>query len=266
MTFRADLHIHSHFSDGTDSPETILDLAVKAGLSGISITDHDTLLAYTPALFQLAQEKHLDLLPGVEISSEWQGLTVHVLAYSFDFAIQSFLDEVLLRRIDRNRRILEKLKKKGIVIEESELRSGPSRIVGRPHIAAALVRKKAVATTQEAYDRYLKDDACCYASGGKFAPHEVIHAVHEHRGLAVLAHPHFLKRGRFLGEILALPFDGVECYYGRLLKEQESQWIKIAKERNWLATGGSDYHGQHRPYIPIGCSWVDEDTFRKLQK
>lgn len=263
--FRADLHIHSNCSDGTDSPLAILDLAKAAHLSGLSITDHDTLQAYTPELYAKAKELRLELLEGVEISSEWQGLTVHVLAYRFDTGIQMFLDQVVDRRIERNRRIIEKLKKKGIAINEEELRSsGPLQIVGRPHIAAAMVKMKAVATTQEAYDRFLKDDACCYSPGGNFAPHEVIHAIHEYRGLAILAHPHFLKRGRFVREILLYPFDGIECYYGRVLKEQETEWVRIAKERNWLMTGGSDYHGSYRPYIPIGCSWVDETAFRKL--
>jgi 3',5'-nucleoside bisphosphate phosphatase len=263
--FRADLHIHSSCSDGTDTPLKILELAKAADLSGLSITDHDTIQAYTPEFIATARELELELLMGVEISSEWQGLTVHILAYAFDLHLQEFLIQVQDRRNERNRRILEKLKKKGIDIDEQELKSsGPSQIVGRSHIAAAMLKKKGVASTQEAFERYLKDDACCYAPGGKFAPHEVIHAIHRENGLAVLAHPHFLKRGRFVKEMLCLPWDGIECYYGRLPKEQETQWVKIARAHNWLTTGGSDYHGGLRPYIPIGASWVNEEIFRKI--
>ena len=263
--FRADLHIHSCCSDGTDTPLQILDLAKSAGLSGLSITDHDTIQAYTPEIIEAARTLQLELLMGVEISSEWQGLTVHILAYGFGSHLDGFLGQVQERRNERNRRILEKLKKKGIDIDEETLKSsGPSQIVGRSHIAGAMLKIKAVGSTKEAYDRYLRDDACCYSSGGKFAPHEVIQAIHRENGLAVLAHPHFLKRGRLLQEILGLPWDGIECYYGRLPKEQEMRWIKIARERNWLITGGSDYHGGFRPYIPIGASWVNEETFRKI--
>lgn len=129
-----------------------------------------------------------------------------------------------------------------------------------------MMKKKAVASTQEAYDNYLSDTACCYSSGDKFPPHEVIHAIHRENGLAILAHPHFLKRGRFLRELLSLPWDGLECYYGRLPKEQEMPWVKIAQERNWLITGGSDYHGSVRPHIPIGASWVNEEMFRKIAR
>jgi 3',5'-nucleoside bisphosphate phosphatase len=263
--FRADLHVHSHCSDGTDAPLELLCLAAKAGLRGLSITDHDTIQAYTPALWSQAREMNLELLRGVEISSEWQGLTVHILSYGFNDSLQEFLDQVLERRIERNRRMLEKLKKKGIEIDEKALHSsGPTQIVGRPHIAAAMVEKKAVASVQEAYDRYLKDDACCYAPGGKFTPGEVIDAVHAHSGLAILAHPHFLKKGHFLRDILALPLNGIECYYSRLPKQQETPWVQTAEKHHWLATGGSDYHGNNRPNIPIGASWVGEETFRKL--
>jgi 3',5'-nucleoside bisphosphate phosphatase len=262
--FRADLHVHTDCSDGSDPPLPLLDLAKAAGLSGLSITDHDTIQAYTPELEAKANLLHLELLMGVEISSEWEALTVHILAYGFDTTLQVFLNQVVERRNERNRKILEKLKKKGIVIEEEEIRRGSAQIVGRPHIADAMVRKKAAASVQEAFDRYLKDDAPCYAPGGKFAPHEVIAAIHQHRGKAVLAHPHFLKRGHFLRDLLHLPFDGLECYYGRLPKEQEKPWLKIADEHHWLATGGSDYHGIMRPFAPIGSAWVGEETFRKL--
>ncbi len=265
MSFRADLHIHSSCSDGTATPLEILDLARAAGLSGLSITDHDTLHAYTPELFLQARARSLELLLGVEISSEWQGRTVHVLSYRADPHLSEFLCEVQERRKERNRRIFEKLRKKGILIgEEDFLAMGPAQVVGRAHIASRMVQKKAVVSEQEAYDRYLKDDACCYAPGGKFTPGEVIEAIHQERGVAILAHPHFFKQGRFLRDLLTFPFDGLECYYGRFVREQEAFWVQLAEKRNWLKTGGSDYHGAHRPTSTIGSSWVDEATFRRI--
>lgn len=263
--FRADLHCHSNCSDGTDDPLRLLDLAKTAGLSALSITDHDTIQAYTPALYAKADELKISLLIGTEISTEFQGLTVHILAYGFDDTLRQFLDEALVRRRERNRKILEKLKKKGIVIEESELPTfGPEQIIGRPHIAAMLLKKGAVSSIQEAFERYLQDTATCYVPGGKFTPLEAIRTIQEAKGKAVLAHPHFLKKGRFLREILGHPFDGLECYYGRLHKEQEAPWIKIAQEKGWIATGGSDYHGTLRPYIQLGCSWVGQAVFQRL--
>lgn len=263
--FRADIHCHSNCSDGTDDPLALLDLAKQAGLSGLSITDHDTIQAYTPELYHKAKTLDLALLIGAEISTEFEGLTVHILAYGFNSSLRDFLNEALSRRKERNRKILEKLKKKGISIDESELPTfGPEQIIGRPHIAAALLKKGAVSSIQEAFHRYLEDSASCYVPGGKFTPLEAIAAIRAAKGKAVLAHPHFLKKGRFLREILRHPFDGIECYYGRLLKEQEAPWLKIAKEKSWIATGGSDYHGSVRSYIQLGSSWVGEDVFFKL--
>ncbi len=263
--FRADLHCHSNCSDGTDHPLKLLDLAKEAGLSGLSITDHDTIQAYTPELYAKAKELGITLLIGTEISTEFQGLTVHILAYGFDHSLGEFLKEALDRRKDRNRKILAKLKKKGIAIEESELPTfGPEQIIGRPHIAAALLKKGEVSSIQEAFERYLQDTASCYVPGGKFTPLEAIRMIQEAKGKAVLAHPHFLKKGRFLREILGHPFDGIECYYGRLHKAQEAPWLKIAQEKGWLITGGSDYHGSLRPYIHLGCSWVGEAAFQRL--
>ena len=203
---------------------------------------------------------------GSEISSEMEGTTVHILAYAFGPGLIQFIQDVGEKRIERNRKILESLRKKGIVVEEVELRTaGPAQIIGRPHIAQAMIRLGAVASMQEAFDRYLKDGAPCYAPGGKFAPLEVIQKIHEGGGKAVLAHPHFLKRSRYLRELLLLPFDGIECYYGRLPKEQERPWIRLAKERKLIATGGSDYHGANRPMIPLGASWVGLETFEALK-
>ena len=110
----------------------------------------------------------------------------------------------------------------------------------------------------------MKDDACCYASGGKFTPIEVCNAIHEQKGKAVLAHPHFIKKKRVLDQVLTVPFDGIECYYGRLPKVEETPWLKVAEKHRWIATGGSDYHGRGRPHDIIGSSWVNEATFRLI--
>jgi predicted metal-dependent phosphoesterase TrpH len=263
--FRADLHIHSHCSDGTDSPLSLLEMAHQAQLSGLSITDHDTIQAYTPELSDAARLMGLQLLRGVEISSEWQGLTVHVLAYAFKDSLQGFINEVQKRRQERNRQILAKLRKRGILVLEEEIYAhGSSQVIGRSHIAAIMLKKKVVASIRQAYDLYLSDTSYCYAPGGQFTPHEVVQAIHQSGGFAILAHPHFFKKGWLLREILSVSFDGLEGYYGRLTPKQEMKWIRIARDRNILVTGGSDYHGQNCPHISIGCSWVGKDVFLKL--
>jgi 3',5'-nucleoside bisphosphate phosphatase len=269
--FRADLHCHSVCSDGSDTPLELLLLAKKADLSGLSITDHDTIEAYTPELFHSAQELGIQLLAGVELSTEIDDQTIHILGYGFDLAspqLISFLDEMQKRRNTRNRAILQKLAAKNIIVTDEELATlvthGMKKTIGRPHIASIMVKKGYVRTIQDAFIYYLSEGTPYYVPGFKFTPSDAIQVIHEAKGKAVLAHPHYIQKGRLLNTLLSLPFDGIECYYGSLQEHQERPWVKIATDRNWIATGGSDYHGQFRPRITLGCSWVNEATFNSI--
>jgi len=270
--FRADLHCHSYCSDGSDSPEELLKKAKEIGLNGLSITDHDSIRAYTPELFSLAEQLSIRLLTGIELSSEWEGATVHVLGYGIDVQSQlliDFLAEMIRRRDVRNRAIIEKLKARKIDIEMEEVEAltyelFSHRTIGRPHIAEALVRKGIVSTIQQAFEIYLREGASCYVSGIKYSPKDAIEIIHLAKGKAVLAHPHFIKKGALLRYLLSLPFDGLECHYGTLNKVQERPWLEKAKAKGLIATGGSDYHGKFKPYIPLGCSWVSEGIFNSL--
>jgi len=271
--FRADLHCHSTFSDGSDTPLELLKKARDASLSGLSITDHDTIGAYTPDFFAAAEGLGIQILPGIELSSELGDTTVHILGYGFDLAstsFASFLREMQVRRTDRNRALITKLSQRNMPISEEELvafarKHEVQKTIGRPHIAELMVQKGYIKSRQEAFERYLREGSLCYVSGFKFTPLEAIEEIHKARGKAVFAHPHFLKTGSFLRQLLALPFDGIECYYANLPFDLEARWLQIAKEHHWIATGGSDYHGVFKPHISLGCSWVGESTFDALK-
>ncbi|MDE3055507.1 MAG: PHP domain-containing protein [Verrucomicrobiota bacterium] len=259
MVFRADLHCHSTCSDGSDSPDELLCHAKKIGLAALSITDHDTVAAYTPELFALSREIGVALLPGIELSSEFLGASVHLLGYGInpeDSAFCSFLREAQKRRRERNEAILELLRTRGISLDPALFRGDA---VGRPHIAKALVERGYVATIQEAFRAYLRD-----LPGFHLSTEEGIKALHAAGGKAILAHPHFYQQGKWLKDLLALPWDGVEGYYGTLKQTSADPWISLAKRKGWLVTGGSDYHGALKPAIPLGASWVGEEVFRKL--
>ncbi|MBI5272901.1 MAG: PHP domain-containing protein [Chlamydiia bacterium] len=266
--FRADLHCHSTHSDGSDSPETLLEKATLVHLQGLSITDHDTMSVYTPELFARAAHLQIRLLPGIELSTELDQTAVHILGYGYDIrsaSFQSFLQEMQRRRMERNRLILKKLAKRSMPIAEADLmRTNAQHSIGRPHIAALMIKKGYVGSMQEAFERYLKDGASCYAAGFKYTPLEAVEQIHLARGKAVLAHPHVYKKSTLIKKILDYPFDGIECYYALLPRELESPWLNIAKERGWIATGGSDYHGAMKAHIPLGASWVNEATFNAL--
>jgi len=272
--FRADLHTHSLCSDGSLNPTEVLQLAKHVGLKGISITDHDTLEAYDSNLLEEAKRLDILLLPGAELSSQLGNVNLHILAYGrglLNDSFKSFLKEIQHQRIERNQMILEKLNQNGIEISEKELKEfaqkelpHKSKIIGRPHIALLMLKKGYVTTIQEAFNKYIKDDAPCYAKGAKFNPETIIDHVHKSKGVAIIAHPHFYKSRSFIDKLLNLPFDGIECYYSKIDPFYEKKWVDIATKKRWIITGGSDFHGEIKPHIPLGCSWVNYDTFQSL--
>lgn len=273
MDFRADLHIHTHFSDGSNTPEEILHLAKENNLLGLSITDHDTTAAYSDELFDLANDLDLKLLPGVEISSGLANSTVHILGYNIDLsnkAFQDFLQQVQEKRNLRNIEILKKLNEKNIKITQTDLdefiekKNIAKTVVGRVHIAQLLKEKGYVESIVQAFSKYIKDDGPCFILGDKFAPQEVIDQIHLAGGKAIIAHPSTFKSFKTLRALLELNFDGIETHYAKLLPQEEKRWLKIASEKNWIPTGGSDFHGTVKPYLTLGCSWVSEDIFNRL--
>ncbi|MBS0604387.1 MAG: PHP domain-containing protein [Verrucomicrobia bacterium] len=264
--FRADLHCHTTFSDGTMTPQQILLHAKEIGLSGISITDHDTIEAYTAAP-AIAKELGLAMGSGVEFSSVFRTLSVHILGYDFDLKspeIQKLCDRHQQRRRERNKRILDKLSRLSMPILEEELLSMGERTVGRPHIAQLMIKKGYVSTIKQAFNLYIGDGRPCFDPGEGVSSEETIEVIHQGGGKAFLAHPHLLEHASKIKELLKLPFDGIECHYARFAPDQEKRWIKVAKEKGWLMSGGSDFHGTVKDYIQLGCSWVDEETFHQI--
>ncbi len=262
--FRADLHSHTTCSDGSMTPVELVRLAREVGLSALSITDHDTIAAYETAILE-AEASGLELLPGVEFSCDQEGTSVHILGYGYRLDAESILDFCLLhkkRREERNRLILGKLRRIHMPIDEEELIGGS---IGRPHIAQLMVEKKYVRNFKEAFDGFLGEERCCYVVGQTFSVAEGIDRIHQGGGKAFLAHPHLLSKSETVRDLLKLPFDGIECYYARCSPNQEKRFLKIAKEKGLLVSGGSDFHGIAKPYIPLGSSWVDEETFYKIK-
>lgn len=272
--FRADLHCHTTCSDGTTSPHEIIHMALENGLSGLSITDHDTIDAYDEAL-PLAKKMGIEMISGVEFSSMQDEVSVHILAYSFPLnspVIKDFCLKHKLRRTNRNREILKRLAAHGMPLSEEEVLAvitdcppNAQCTVGRPHIAQAMLKKGYIHSIQEAFNKYLGEDKSCYTPGESFTTQDTIDIIHQAKGLAVIAHPHLINHAKTLKKLLEMNFDGIECYYARFTEESEARWLKIAKHRNWLITGGSDFHGTIKPNIPLGASWVAEEPFRILQ-
>jgi len=264
LNYFADLHCHTDCSDGTLSPTDLIQLAKKIGLQGLSITDHDTIDAYQTAV-PAAKEAGLLLGTGVEFSCEFHGISLHLLGYDFDLkntAVHQLCERHRKRRESRNQTILKKLAEQGMQISYDELLAKTQgRTIGRPHIAQIMVEKGYVKNIREAFNHYIAEGRKCYDPGNPFTVEEAIDVLHTAGGKAFVAHPQLLPEEFPVEALLKLPFDGLECYYSRLLKKS---WVEIAQAKGWLMSGGSDFHGSVKPEIELGCSGVDRETFNRI--
>jgi len=266
--FRADLHSHSTCSDGQLTPQELLQRASEVGLQGLSITDHDTVEAYTPELFSFAKTLGVQLCTGVELSCQIHKASVHILGYAMDPhcpQLVALCTRHKQRRLERNKRILSKLTAHGMPISQEELLGDiHAQVIGRPHIAHLMIKKGYVASVAEAFHRYLGDGKCCFDAGEAFSVDEAIDIIHQAEGKAFIAHPHLIQRKKILRELLKKPFDGLECYYGAFELHQNRKWLELAQQQGWLISGGSDFHGDSKPYIYLGSSWVNEEAFLRI--
>lgn len=262
IEWRADLHTHTTCSDGSLSPRELLQEAVQKGLSGISITDHDSIQAYS-GLESLGYP--LEILTGVELTTQLQGESVHLLGYGFDPS-SSLLHEACAERCqDRKDRFLEmrgNLRRLGLPLpEDIEL---PDRALGRPELASELVNMGICRSYQEAFQRYLKEDSPAYVPGRTFPLEQGIDLLHAASAFAVLAHP-MLVHPKLIASILKMPLDGIEAYYSRA-GHQAPFWLNVAMDKKLLVTGGSDFHGKAKPDIKLGQSWIGRETFERLKQ
>ena len=256
-----DLHAHTTASDGSDTPIELINRAIEAGLSAIAITDHDTVSGILEVTGPICPSG-IEVIPGVEFSVIAPRGNMHILGYFIDTGNPTLIDTLKVvqeARANRNPRMVERLNSLGINITmeilEDMARGGQ---VGRPHFARALVEMGVVRTVQEAFDKYLKRGAAAYVPKSVLRPEDAIKAIHKAGGVSVLAHPFSLKcdhREELLGIIDRLiehGLDGMECYYSEHSKKFTEDLITISRSRGLCVTGGTDYHGQAKPYIKLG--------------
>lgn len=261
-----DLHIHSTFSDGTNSPDELVALAVKGGLSTISLTDHDT-MAGTGEIVEAGKRVGIEVIPGLELSVVHGGKPLHILGYWIDENddhLQAGLVKIQQARKERNKKIIDKLMALGIRVTMDELEefSGHGQ-AGRPHIGALLIQHGVVKNINQAFKHYLKKGRCAYVARDEFKAKTAIRLIKQAGGLAVLAHP-----VQFDASLTALPdlfeklvekgLDGVEVYYPTQSASYRKKLCRIAERYDLLYTGGSDYHGDIRPGTSLGIGLNEE--------
>lgn len=276
-----DLHIHTTASDGSMPPLEVVESARKAGLSAIAVTDHDTVAGVCDIL-KSGVSPDLAFLPGVEISStppdsfQSKG-SFHILGYGIDVASPSLvtaLEGLRLERDMRNPKIVAKLVDLGVSITMDEVAQEASgQVVGRPHVAAVLVRKGVVSCTQEAFDRFLAKGRPAFVEKGRIPCENAIHLIRKAGGVPVLAHPVTLGMDPsdlkpLLTVLSRMGLAGLEAYYSTHTPEFTRSMVELAGNLGLFVTGGSDFHGTFKPDISLGVGrgdlHVPDDCYAKL--
>jgi 3',5'-nucleoside bisphosphate phosphatase len=251
---RVDLHLHSVHSDGTHTVADLVAMAVAAGLSAISLTDHDT-VAGLPGIREAARGTGLEIVNGVELSSSAGASDLHVLGYFFDPENADLLQGLAWFRNGRRERLakmVSRLNELGVEVSEAEVaRYATSDAPGRPHVAQALLDLGFVDTFDDAFRRYLAHYAPAYVPKPRFAPKEAVGLIRRAGGAPVLAHPGTLGRDELIPELVEAGLLGIEAWHPKHSSSQVTAYRRLAREHGLVATGGSDYHGE-----PVGVSTV----------
>ena len=258
---RVDLHFHSTCSDGTDSPEALVRLGKRRGVSVMSLTDHDTSEG-VPAFLAECRRLGVRGIPGVEISAEYPR-TLHVLGYNYDPYDEKFkeiLHGIQVKRDARNAEILENLNALGLELTMDDVRKEAGKgVIGRPHFAYAMIRRGYVHNMQAAFAEYLGRGGKAYVKKKSLSPEDTIKAINDAGGVAVLAHPiqtcpDINDLPPVLRWLKSAGLWGLECYSGHHAPEQVKAYRNLALANGLEMTAGSDYHGRSRPGFRFGVS------------
>ncbi|SMO77435.1 PHP domain-containing protein [Fodinibius sediminis] len=249
---KADLHIHTVASDGRMSPQDVVKYAIEHKLDVIAITDHDTLKGYWKAREVAADHEEISLLPGVEITADFNGRECHLLAYAFDpghHVIVKLMREHYLSRLKRAQWIIDQLSQKGFELDIEEVKAeAHGGNIGRPHIAAVLLDKGYVGSFKEAFIRYLSDQRLGSIYNEYNSHHKVIDMVKKAGGAIVIAHPGKLYTNEELEQLVEAGVDGIEAIHPSHDYKTQKRIEQFADRHQLLITGGSDFHGGPEKY------------------
>jgi predicted metal-dependent phosphoesterase TrpH len=264
----ADLHMHSRHSDGADSPATLVERAAACRLDAISLTDHDTVKGV--AEVQAAGAGlGIRILTGAELSADFLGHEVHLLAYGFNPADPRLLEQMQQSRDDRESRVAQMIDRLNqlkipLTLEQVKKKAGKASL-GRPHLADALLDLRVVNTLQEAFDRYLNPGRPAYIMRPQMPLETVKRATHAAGGVLVLAHPHLNLSSGNIRSLVQTGIDGVEVFHPKLKGSQRRELAALARETGILVTGGTDFHGEGRGPVRIGSIRVALDVVDRIE-
>jgi predicted metal-dependent phosphoesterase TrpH len=270
-----DLHLHSSASDGLLAPPDLIDRVAAAGICTCSVTDHDTVAGLEEAA-AAAAARGLRFLSGIEITAVADGRDVHMLGYGFDPAspqLAMFLSGQRAERRQRVRRLIGRLAELGMPVDETqvvsasedEARAHAGRVLGRPHVARAMVAAGYVASVNEAFERWLGSGRPAFVSRAGAPPAEVVAIIHHAGGLAAIAHPGLTNRDGLIPGLIDAGVDALEVWHSEHDEEHTRRYHRLALEHGLLMTGGSDYHGDVTGRVcRLGEIGVPDEAFDAL--
>lgn len=269
-----DLHVHSTFSDGTLTPQRIVEYAAKRKLAAIALTDHDTTDG-VPIAQEHATQFGLEVIAGVELSVEMPGrsdLELHILGYYLDYQDASFQERLSFFRKKRHERavmMLEKLKDLNVFLDGAKLlETTNDNAIGRLHFAQALLEEGYVHNIQEAFQRFIGFNKPAYVPKARLLPEQALKMITDVDGIPSLAHPYFSEINRdMIAMLVGFGLKGIEVYHSRHSKSDMDRFRQYASEFNLLITGGSDCHGEiDKNEALMGNMEVPFELLEKMQE
>ncbi len=279
-----DLHVHSTCSDGTFTPEELVDYAIKKGLTAFALTDHDTVSGLdrainyadslrkktlstpfsTPDSLNSPTSQIPEIIPGIELSTEYQGKDIHMVGLFIDYHQLDFahyLEDFIHSRENRNKKMCALLREHGIDITyEALLAEFPGAVITRAHFARFLLSHGYIQSLKEAFDRYVGDRCPCFVPREKVTPAQAVELILGAGGIPVLAHPilYHMSDDRLealVAELKSIGLVGIEAIYSTYNTAEERQIRGLASKYGLKISGGSDFHGANKPKIDLGTGW-----------
>lgn len=277
-----DLHVHSNKSDGSLTPTELVTLAANKGLSAFALTDHDTVNGLDEAMnasHTLAADQSLEVIPGIELSTEYENKDIHILGLYIDYhdtdfknQIQDFVDS----RNTRNQKMCANLQTAGIDISYDKLIAAfPGSVITRGHYAKFLLEHGYVKSTKEAFDRYIGDHAKYFVPREKVTPKQAVELILQAKGLPILAHPilyrmSYKRLETLVSHLKEAGLIGIEAIYSTYNSSEERQMHYLADTFNLCISGGSDFHGTTKPGLELATGYgklsVPEEILHKLKE
>ncbi len=273
-----DLHVHSNKSDGSFSPTELVNYAIEKGLSAFALTDHDTVDGLDEAI-EAAKGKEIEVIPGIEFSTEYEGKDIHIVGLYIDYKCEAFTKQIqdfVDSRIDRNKKMCGNLQKAGIAISyEKLLEAFPDAVITRAHYAKYLLDHGAVKSMPEAFDKYLGDHTRYFVPREKVTPMQAVQLILDAGGIPVLAHPtlYHMSDKRLALLLYRLKEAGLvamECIYSTYTPSEERHMKALAAKYGLLPSGGSDFHGTTKPKLDLATGYgklvIPEEILTDLKK